>query len=501
MLSEESLKNISFIFCGDTEGYYSYKKGSQLVKFFNKYYNESDVYGQGFPSRWIYVYNKLVKFLNDNKFDDFLNLILGKAFLIQDLQCNEIEALSKAKKIFIEFNRIIKSDMCTITHIGNKYHLIRNNDDLVYIGGGGFANVYRQKSTGLIIKKLKDDYVTDEKIRSRFKREFKITKSLEDVIGVVKVYEYDKDNCSYTMEEAETTFEKYIINSNITDNNRIICIRQILYIMSEVHKRDIIHRDISPNNIFILNGMIKIADFGLGKDLNMFTSHQTLHTNSVGQIRYCAPEQFMMLKDGDKRSDVFSLGRLINFIMTNNPANSHHFLRTVAEKATNQNPSFRYADAGELLKFLEKSIKYYKEAREHTQLIEKVKSGVLIEEVENYIYEMNGEKICNEIISNINKFDVTLIKFMKIGESHAAFVMQGIEDNFRDRCEKFEFYDPIATFTYKVLIEEFPFVIKELAANILRYIAFDVNRFSAQHLVKQAISIGLEPLIEEILEQ
>jgi len=241
MLSEESLKNISFIFCGDTEGYYSYKKGSQLVKFFNKYYNESDVYGQGFPSRWIYVYNKLVKFLNANKFDNFLNLILGKEFLIQDLQCNEIEALSKAKKIFVEFNRIIKSDMCAITHIGNNYHLTRNNDDLVYIGSGGFANVYKQKSTGLIMKKLKDDYITDEKIRSRFKREFNITKSLEDVIGVIKVYEYNEDSCSYTMEEAETTFEKYIINSSITDNTRIICMRQILFIMSEVHKRDIIH--------------------------------------------------------------------------------------------------------------------------------------------------------------------------------------------------------------------------------------------------------------------
>lgn len=78
--------------------------------------------------------------------------------------------------------------------------------------------------------------------------------------------------------------------------------------------------------------MLKVADFGLGKDLQVFTSHQTLHTNAMGQYYYCAPEQFMMLKDADKRSDVYSLGRVINFIMTGDARNSHHIYRSVAEK-------------------------------------------------------------------------------------------------------------------------------------------------------------------------
>lgn len=53
-----------------------------------------------------------------------------------------------------------------------------------------------------------------------------------------------------------------------------------------VDDSNIIHRDLSPTNIFILNGMIKISDFGLGKDLNMFSSHQTLTTYGVGQFYY-----------------------------------------------------------------------------------------------------------------------------------------------------------------------------------------------------------------------
>ena len=105
--------------------------------------------------------------------------------------------------------------------------------------------------------------------------------------------------------------------------------------MTEFYKKDIIHRDLSPNNIFIMSGVIKIADFGLGKDLNVFTSHQTMHTNAVGQYYYCAPEQFMLLRDGDKEVMYILSGRLINFIMTRNPRNSHHIFRNVAEKATN----------------------------------------------------------------------------------------------------------------------------------------------------------------------
>lgn len=89
--------------------------------------------------------------------------------------------------------------------------------------------------------------------------------------------------------------------------------------MSLVHQRDVLHRDLSPTNVFFVNGIIKIADFGLGKNLNTLTSHQTMDTSSFGQLFYCAPEQLTLLKDADKRSDVYSLGRIINFVMTKNP--------------------------------------------------------------------------------------------------------------------------------------------------------------------------------------
>lgn len=44
--------------------------------------------------------------------------------------------------------------MYTIIHMVSKYHLAKVNDDLIYVGSGGFAIVYKQKSTGLILKNL-----------------------------------------------------------------------------------------------------------------------------------------------------------------------------------------------------------------------------------------------------------------------------------------------------------------------------------------------------------
>ena len=256
MISEGVLKYIAQVFCGDINGFYAYKSGPNLVSFFNNWFDFRDVYGQGFPSRWAYVYDKLVNLVNSGRIDTFFNIVLGKTYLMSDLGITEVEAAEKSEKILSVFNRSLGTDQYIIVHNGNEYHLIERNEDLVLIGSGGFANVYRQKTTGLIIKKLKDDFITDEGIRSRFKREFSITKSLQDLHGIITVFSYDEGSCSYTMEPAEQTLEDYVLNNRLTDEIKLNCIRQVLFIMTEVHKRDVIHRDLSPNNIFIISGML-----------------------------------------------------------------------------------------------------------------------------------------------------------------------------------------------------------------------------------------------------
>ena len=155
MIGSDSIKEIANIFWGDIGDYYTYKSGPKLVRFFNDNFGATDVYRSGFPSRWVYVYDKINLLISNHSIDSFLNKILSKAYLMQEQSLSEIEAVEKIEKIYNEFNRVIQKDLCKITRNNGRYHLVKENDDLEPIGNGGFANVYLQKSTGLVLKKLK----------------------------------------------------------------------------------------------------------------------------------------------------------------------------------------------------------------------------------------------------------------------------------------------------------------------------------------------------------
>lgn len=500
MLTDESIIRISNLIIGDESDLYSYMAGSQIVKFFNNYFGYNDKYGQGFPSRWAFTNDKIIDLFNKGKTSLFLNTILSKQFLMKNKGITESQAIILIPDIVAKINDIIKSDSMILIEKNGSYNIIKLDNDLQSIGHGGYADVYFQKSTGLVIKKLKEDCVRDKGIRSRFKREYKITKSLEDTGMVIKVYEFNEEDYSYTMEQAEQTFEDYVMNGNLDEATKIKCIRLILNTMKDVHNRGIIHRDLSPNNIFVIGGRIVLADFGLGKDLNVFASHQTMHTNTVGQYFYCAPEQFMLLKDSDKQSDVFSLGRIINFIMTRKPTDDNHKFRTIIKKATNETPAIRYGDAGELLKAFEKSIEYQQRDSRDKEIKNKIISGVFDDEIEEYIYEQDAENLCKLAILNPIKIVPIYTKFMQIDEKHAEHIIFAIQSAYESVCKIWDDYDVFANISEAIINGKYDFLVREIAARVLHEIAFGKNRFNAQYIINSIIDSGVEPSIEDILQ-
>ena len=233
---------------------------------------------------------------------------------------------------------------------GNEFFLVETDQDLVAIGKGGFADIFLQKSTGLVLKKLNEDSVRHESLRSRFRREFEITKSCSDIESIINVYDFNIDNYSYTMEKADFTLANYIKESELPDESKFNILRQILHtIISSSINEEFCTGIISPTNIFFINGIIKVADFGLGKNINILTSHQTIDTASFGQLFYCAPEQLTLLKEADKSSDVYSLGRIINFVMTGDPIIFRIPCVQSVQKATNIDPNYRYENATDML--------------------------------------------------------------------------------------------------------------------------------------------------------
>ena len=191
--------------------------------------------------------------------------------------------------------------------ISDRYQIIKS------IGEGGMANVYLAYDTILdrdvAVKVLRGDLAGDEKFVRRFQREALSASSLNHP-NIVEVYDVGEDHGMYyiVMEYIEGKHLKDLIKKRgkLTLSEVIDIMLQITDGMSVAHDSYIIHRDIKPQNIMILeNGLVKITDFGISMAMN---ATQLTQTNSVmGSVHYLPPEQAMG-KGSSLQSDIYSMG-------------------------------------------------------------------------------------------------------------------------------------------------------------------------------------------------
>lgn len=497
-ISNRTLETISKIFVGDEKEQYQYISGPQIVAFFDNYFGFSEVYQySSAPTRWRYAAEKITNLASDGRIDDFFSVVLGYEYMMSSWECDEITARERVRNTRQIFNQELRRDSLELVGLDGDIKLVEVNSDLVLIGEGGFAQAFKQVSTGRILKKLMPNAASDAGSRNRFKREFEIMKELSGVPGVLQVYEFDEGTCSYTMEAGEKTLAKFMTET-ISEQEKIAIIKQVVATMADIHARGYIHRDLSPTNIFILRGAWKIADFGLGKNLNTPSSYRTTSTKNFGQWYYCSPEQLDSLRDGDKRSDVFALGRLINFVLDGHPMHNNHYLKAVVEKATTSDPNNRYQDAGELLTAINKKLDILKDKNRINTLLQKVNRKVFDEEIADWILDMPGEELCSNILST-EGFKDTVAKFAASNDSRAEHVVDLIGQNMVQVCKTWEDNDPFAKIAKAVILSKAPFDVKERACYILAYVAWNVNRFYAQHLIEDTVSAGVDPMLEDIL--
>ena len=199
--------------------------------------------------------------------------------------------------------------------INERYQIMKT------IGEGGMANVYLAYDTilerNVAVKVLRGDLATDEKFVRRFQREALSASSLSHP-NIVEVYDVGEDNGVYyiVMEYIEGKHLKQLLKKRgkLTLNEVVDIMLQLTDGMACAHDSYIIHRDIKPQNIMILDsGMIKITDFGIAMALN---STQLTQTNSVmGSVHYLPPEQASG-KGSTIQSDIYSMGILMYELLT-----------------------------------------------------------------------------------------------------------------------------------------------------------------------------------------
>ncbi len=199
--------------------------------------------------------------------------------------------------------------------INDRYQIIRT------IGEGGMANVYLAHDLILdrdvAVKILRGDLANDEKFVRRFQREAISASSLTHP-NIVGMYDVGEDDGKYfiVMEYIEGKTLKNLIKKRglLTLSEVIDIMLQLTSGIACAHDSYIIHRDIKPQNVLILDdGTVKITDFGIAMALN---SNELTQTNSVmGSVHYLPPEQANGTGASIK-SDIYSLGILMYELLT-----------------------------------------------------------------------------------------------------------------------------------------------------------------------------------------
>ncbi len=199
--------------------------------------------------------------------------------------------------------------------IDGRYQIIRT------IGEGGMANVYLAYDTILdrevAVKILRGDLANDEKFVHRFQREAKAASSLNHP-NIVEMYDVGEDDGNYfiVMEYVNGKTLKSLIKKRgaLSLSEVIDIMLQLTSAIACAHDSYIIHRDIKPQNVLILeDGRVKITDFGIAIALN---SNELTQTNSVmGSVHYLPPEQANG-KGATIKSDIYSLGILMYELLT-----------------------------------------------------------------------------------------------------------------------------------------------------------------------------------------
>ncbi len=193
--------------------------------------------------------------------------------------------------------------------INDRYEIVKS------IGEGGMANVYLAYDTilerNVAVKVLRGDLADDEKFVRRFQREALSASSLSHP-NIVEMYDVGEDNGSFyiVMEYIDGKTLKQLVKrrGHLTVDEAIDVMLQLTDGLSHAHDSYIIHRDIKPQNIMILeDGMAKITDFGIAMAIN---ASELTQTNSVmGSVHYLPPEQAAG-KGSTIKSDIYSLGIL-----------------------------------------------------------------------------------------------------------------------------------------------------------------------------------------------
>ncbi|MBD8591216.1 protein kinase family protein [Peribacillus simplex] len=423
------------------------------------------------------------KFTDDiNLIDQYKNVdenkrlkILGNILnILKHSKVNE----EKCKLIIQKVSNVLKKNNIKIENPEYGYLIVVPNDIL---DSGSYCNVVRVKE-GILRKELKLQYQNDEKLNKRMQYEFENMRKLSGCPQILNVYEFNPENNTYLMEQGEKNLYDFLKDQiELSFEVKLKIIMDLLKGMEYAHEKSIIHRDLHLGNVLKINNEFVVCDFGLSKDLSIERSMKSSFTEKNNHL-FVDPLAISDFTKLDQKSDIFSIGKIIDFVLLHNETNPNHQLKSIVERCTCRDKALRYSSCTEIITEIELILKNQGQEETRQSTINKILNNQYDSQVHELVIDLaNNDTLSKFIVTHqLSHFGKLILKFESFYQEK---ILDSMMVNYAEATgyNGWKNYDIFASIAYYLCLNVQDLKTKKIAEHILTECAN--IRYSAKNLL------------------